>query len=353
MNKKVLVSLCVSWLWALQGMVDVAAQAASQFQGVTTVFSVPDGVAAFDPQAGKLSIISVSLDGLQERASTAIQGNVWQVAGSTSEYAVATGMGRSALDAPIRVLAFSSDLKSSREVFAVTSERAEVPFLKWVDHKGSTARVWCAFFDSRYTTKIGYFEIADTERWSFMETATLRMGSAVDVVGSSLVVGRPYGDVQGHDGDLLLLHNGARDLLPSYRGVRAVRFVGNTDDPAIFIADGWHQNYGQIAQGRVSLLRRDKETGRYALQIVDKDDTQYGFSKIVDFTIDTKRYIAALGPKQIVVYGPEGGWRREVIHSRSEEDSLMDMALAKSDGKRAWFVVADKGLRLVTFPAKP
>jgi hypothetical protein len=353
MGRKLFVSLCIGYVLLLHGIVDGAAQAAPQFQGVSAVFSVPDGVAAFDPQAGKLSILSVSAEGLQERASTVIQGNVWQVAATMSEYIVATGIGRSALDAPIRILAFSNDLKRSREVFTVASERAEVPFLKWVNHKGSVSRIWCAFFDSRYTTKIGYFETVDKERWSFKETANVRMGSAVDIFGNIVFVGRPYGDVQGQDGDLLLFQDGARELLPSYRGVRAVRFIGTSDDPVVFIADGWHQNYGQIAQGRVSLLRRDQETGRYALQIIEKDDTQYGFSKFADFTINSKRYIAALGPKQIVIYGPEESWRREVLYSRGEEESLMDMALAKSDGKRAWFIVADKGLRVVSFTTQP
>jgi hypothetical protein len=318
--------------------------------GVSAVFSLPDEVAAFDPQAGKLTIFTVAGDSLKERVSATINGNVWQVTASATRYVVATGMGRTALDAPIRILSFSRDLKNPQEVFSFSSERAEIPFLKWLDAKGAPSKVWVAFFDSKYTTKIGFFLPSVKAPWAFNEVAAVRMGTAVDVIGDLVAVGRPYGDIQGQDGDLLLFKDGARDLLPSYRGVRAVRCIGDPSDPSILIGDGWHQNYGQMAQGRVSLLRRDPNTGRYALQIVDKDDAQYGFSKFVDFMIDAKRYVAALGPKQVVVYGPENIWKRSVAYSRDQEDSMMDMALAKTDGNQAWFAVVDKGLRLVSFP---
>ncbi|MFN9944510.1 MAG: hypothetical protein ACK56I_34085, partial [bacterium] len=202
---------------------------------------------------------------MQERASTTVQGNVWQVTASPTQYVVATGMGRAALDAPIRVLSFTKDLKSSREVFSLSSERAEVPFLKWLNAKGAPSKVAIAFFESKYITKIGLLEPTENTAWRFEEVSSLRMGTAVDVHGSYMVVGRPYGDIQGQDGDLVLLKDGARELLPSYRGVRAVRLVGDPDDPSIFIGDGWHQNYGQLAQGRVSLLRKDTKTGKYAL----------------------------------------------------------------------------------------
>lgn len=341
--------LCVFALLTL-GFLSSAVAQTSEYDGVSAVFGLPDEVATFDPQSGKLSILNIARDAFQERASAVVQGNVWQVTASPTQYVVATGMGRTALDAPIRVLSFTKDLKSSREVFSFSSERAEVPFLKWLNAKGSPSKVGLAFFESKYVAKIGFLDPSDKTPWHFEEAASLRMGTAVDVLGSHLVVGRPYGDVQGQDGDLTLFKGGSRELLPSYRGVRAVRMVGDPEDPSIFIADGWHQNYGQFAQGRVSLLRKDAKTGKFALQIVDKDDAQYGFSKFVDFMIDGKRYVAALGPKQVVVYGPEDLWKRSVVYSRAQEDSMMDMALVTSDEKRAWFAIVDKGLRLVSFP---
>jgi hypothetical protein len=341
--------LCVFALLTL-GFLSSAVAQTSKYEGVSVVFGLPDEVAAFDPQSGKLSILTIARDAFQERASTMVQGNVWQVTASPTQYVVATGMGRTALDAPIRVLSFTKDLKNSREVFSFSSERAEVPFLKWLSAKGAASKVAIAFFESKYMTKIGFLTPAENTPWRFEEVSSLRMGTAVDVHGDYVVVGRPYGDIQGQDGDLVLFKDGARELLPSYRGVRAVRLVGDPDDPAVFIADGWHQNYGQLAQGRVSLLRKDTKTGKFALQMVDKDDAQYGFSKFVDFMIDGKRYVAALGPKQVVVYGPEDLWKRSVVYSRAQEDSMMDMALVTSDEKRAWFAVVDKGLRLVSFP---
>jgi hypothetical protein len=319
-------------------------------EGVSAVFGLQDEVATFEPQSGKLSIVTVEGGSLRERVSVNVPGNVWQVTASPTQYLVATGMGRTALDAPVRVLSFTKDLKSSREVFSFSSERAEVPFLKWLSAKGAPSKAGIAFFESKYVTKIGFLSPSEDAPWRFEEVSSLRMGTAVDAHGKLIVVGRPYGDIQGQDGDLALLKDGMRELLPSYRGVRAVRLVGDPDDPSIFVADGWHQNYGQLAQGRVSLLRKDPQTKKYALQIVDKDDAQYGFSKFVDFMIDGKRHVAALGPKQLVIYGPEDIWKRTVVYSRAQEDSMMDMALVKSEENRAWFVVVDKGLQLVSYP---
>ncbi len=334
----------------LPGLLSNAVAQTSKYDGVTAVFGLLDEVATFDPQSGRLSIMTVARNSLQERASTIVKGNVWQVTASPTQYVIATGMGRAALDAPIRVISVTRDLKNQREVFSFSSERAEIPFLKWLDTKGAQSRVGIAFFESKYITKVGFLTPSADVPWAFAETSSLRMGSAVDVLGETVAVGRPYGDIQGQDGDLSLLKDGVRELLPSYRGVRAVRLVGEPDDPSILIADGWHQNYGQLAQGRVSLLRRDTRTRKYALQIVDKDDTQYGFSKLIDFMINEKRYVAALGPTQVVVYGPEDTWNRSVLYSRSREDSVMDIAFVKNDAGRAWFAIVDKGLQLVSFP---
>lgn len=308
---------------------------------VTAVFALGQRVAAFDPEAGKLMLFEASGQGLAERASATVRENVWQVAETPDGYLVASGVGRYSLSAPIQVRLFSKDLKSSKLVFEPQSERAEVTFLSFVDSKA-----WITFFDTKYTTKTGYLTPTPAGAWSFTEVAALRLGSAVDVRGDRVVIGRPYGDVQGQDGDLLLFRNGKRELLPSYRGVRSVRFIGDAAHPSIVIGDGWHQNYGQMAQGRVSILSEDPTSGRYSLQIIDLDQSQYAFSKIFELSLDGKRYLAVLGPKAVVVYGPEGEWQRREVYSRPAEDTIMDVAPLTSSGGKTLMVVSDKGLRV-------
>ena len=311
-------------------------------EGVTAVFGLGSRLAAFDPQAGKLTLFEAKGEGLVPGASAAVGENVWQVAETSQGYLVATGVGRYSLSAPIQLRLFSKDLSSSRVVFQPQSERAEVTFLSSVG-----AKVWVAFFDSKYTTKIGFLTPASSGLWPFTEVASLRLGTAVDVRGDLVVVGRPYGDEQGQDGDLLLFRNGARETLPSYRGVRSVRFFGDAARPSIAIGDGWHQNYGQFAQGRLSILSESPSSGRYALELIDRDESQYSFSKIFELPLNGKRHLVALGPKAVDVYGPEGEWKRHQAYSRPAEDTIMDAAPLAADGGKTLLVVADKGLRVV------
>jgi hypothetical protein len=109
----------------------------------------------------------------------------------------------------------------------------------------------------------------------------------------------------------------------------------------------WHQNYGQFAQARLSYLKRDSESGKYALQLLERDKDQYGFSKLMTFVFNGKEYVAALGNKTLIVYGPEGRWEKKAIYSRHDEPRIFDVARIPSDGGKAVFVVLDGTLRVV------
>lgn len=175
----------------------------------------------------------------------------------------------------------------------------------------------------------------------------MRLGDAVDVYGDSVVIGRPYGDVQGQDGDLFLIEKGKETLLPSYRGVRAVALFGEPLAPKIAVGDGWHQNYGQLAQGRLSLLMKDGVTNRYSLTLIDRDSKQYGFSKIVPLVKNGKQHLAALGNKTLVVYGPDPEWSKVDVYTRASEERPFDFVVATTSGSEVEFLVVDGGIRVV------
>jgi hypothetical protein len=74
-------------------------------------------------------------------------------------------------------------------------------------------------------------------------------------LGDQVAVGRVYGDEPRSDGDLILSPSGTK--LPVFRGVRQLERadVDGDGDLDLLVADGWHSNYGAIADGRVLLLR--------------------------------------------------------------------------------------------------
>jgi hypothetical protein len=314
--------------------------------GVTALFPAGDEVAAYDADEKILKFLALRNGTLSETKRFTVPGNVWGVATLPDGYAIATGLGRGDLEAPMRVQWYSKNGKSTVSIFERTGERSQVSYLNFADGK-----LWITFFDSKYITKTGYFTQNPDASWTYKELFSVRLGDSVGVLRDTLVVGRPYGDVQGQDGDLRLYKGEASEELPSYRGVRAVRLFGDAAAPSIAIGDGWHQNYAQFAQGRLSLLQKDPVTGRYALQLLDHDSSQYGFSKIVDFTLDGKTYLAALGNKSLCVYGPSGTWKKNVLYTRAAEDAMYDVVYLRSENGKAWFVLLDKEVKIVSFPA--
>ena len=364
------------WLSLLIAVLPVfaPAPAIAEYQDVTALFQLDrganqganqganHGVAAYDAVARDLIFLEIDKKGaLSELRRINTGHNVYGVTAVAEGYLYATGRGRNDLSAPIQIWLLPKSSATPRVVFEAQSERSQVAYLAAVGSK-----IWLTYFDAKYTTKTGYLTPKPAAMWEFTEVATLRLGDAVDVFGEtteSIAIGRPYGDQQGEDGDLLLFENGIRTLLPSYRGVRSVLFLPKLPKTTIVIGDGWHQNYGAVAQGRLSLLTKDNDTGRFALQLIDRDKQQYGFSKLIDLTIGGEQYVAALGNRDLIVYGPigekhgekqgekQGGeWKKRAIFTRESEDAPFDVAIIESSNTQATFVVANRGVKLVSFP---
>lgn len=307
---------------------------------ITAVFSVGTQIAGYDPSRRSLRFYSWQGAALQEERSIAIEGTISGVTSIPDGYAVATGIGRDNLSAPIKIMVFMGADPKGRVVFERSGERSQVNSILWRDGK-----LWLNFFTSKYITTIGYLTPTPSGKWSFTETASIRMGDSLDVVGDLAIVGRSYGDVQGQDGDLLLFNGADRTLLPSYRGVRSVRVVGDAANHRIFIGDGWHMNYGQLAQGRLSVVSKRANDSRYALQILDYDPTTTDFRRLIPFHSAGRDYIAALGSSSVLIYDQQGALPKRVLYHQSSQATLMDLAVIQVSSDKALVVVADQGLR--------
>jgi hypothetical protein len=321
---------------------DVAAQSpVPGTEGIVSLFPMTGGVAGFHEEQGALIWFKREGDALTETRRLPVTGHVWGVAEAGDTTYVAVGMGRKDLMAPLRVMALRAS-GSTDVIFEHAGERNQASHLQYQDGK-----LWMTYFDSKYMTRTGYCDVTKRGRCSFVEVVRMRLGDAVDVRGGSVVIGRPYGETQGQDGDLFLVENGKETLLPSYRGVRSVAFFGDAPSLKIAIGDGWHQNYGQLAQGRLSVLAKQPGDSRYSLSLIERDSTQYGFSKIVPFMRGGKRYLAALGNKTLSVYGPEPEWSKKELYTRGAEDSHFDVVSLSATEGEVDFVVLDRGIRIL------
>ena len=77
---------------------------------------------------------------------------------------------------------------------------------------------------------------------------------------TDIYVGRVYGDQPRSDGDLFLYKNGtAAQRIQNFRGIRALAFSDIDEDGnnELMVSDGWHYQYGTMAQARVSLFTSD------------------------------------------------------------------------------------------------
>jgi hypothetical protein len=338
---------------AISAALGLAAAACAQVPGtesIQAVFSLKSGeVAAYDPTQMKIRTFVEQRGELHEKGSVATDGMLMAVAPSIKGgFVYATGVARADPLSPLRVHLMSEDLKADRVTYEYSGERNQVTGLVW-----NGPKLWVNFYESKYFTKVGYLtpRAATHERWEFTEVARLRMGDSFDCLGDTLVVGRSYGDQQGEDGDLLLFRKGERQLLPSYRGVRAVKLFGSPENPSIAIADGWHANYGQVAQARVSLLHKRNGEERYALELIDRDTSNYGFSRLFVFDLKGTRRIAALGNSSLVVYSEtaQGAWKKESLYTQSAAGMFIDAAPIRIDGSAALFAISDGGLRTVAY----
>lgn len=309
-------------------------------ESVTAVFAIDSQIAGYDPSQRSLHFYSWRGGSLRQERSIPIDGSVSGVTSIPKGYAVATGMGRDNLSAPIRIVVFEGADAKGRVVFERSGERNQINTILWRDGK-----LWINFFISKYITTIGYLTPNQSGEWAFTEIASVRMGDSLDVVGDLAIVGRSYGDIQGQDGDLLLFKGGERTLLPSYRGVRSTRVVGDAVNHRIFIGDGWHMNYGQLAQGRLSVVSKRAEDSRYTLQILDYDPATTDFRRLIPFRSLGHDYIAAQGSSSVVMYDQLGVSPKKVIYRQDSQTNLMDLAVVQISPDKALAVIADQGLR--------
>jgi len=288
----------------------------------------------------RLSLFELTNSAAKKIAETESLGHVWGAAlygkGSEERIVVVYGLGRGDLHPPLRIVGYPLSLANSEEIKTFTTDRAQSNTLKSVRDK-----ILITWFTSKYETETGWLTKANGT-WDYQKALNVRMGTNSDSDGERIVIARPYGDKQGDDGDVLLYRDGKEPrTLPSYRGASSLAFLPN--QPAqpsapIFIGDGWHSNYGQVAQGRLSLLRPIPGTSRYALDYLLRIPKSYAVNKIVPISL---KQVFLVADNQLLRADEDTEWRLTPLYTQTKTDSVFDSEITTDKKGETFAVIGD------------
>lgn len=230
-----------------------------------------------------------------------------------NELLVVTGNNRYANNTAIRLYLVKQQAGGwlHRLLFTKTSGRPASTYLGISDADNNERNeIVMTFFESKYITETVWLKFREhTGDWKARIVARDRMAMAQDIgkfgnlPGNISVIGRPYGDSIGKAGDAYIAGS-PKQPLPSFRGVKAV-CLGDGDNDGInelYIGDGWHQDYGKIARGRLAVITSNSDNFRYRLIEDVKGQVEISQVMIADFDGDGKNEVLTRGNRYIRVY---------------------------------------------------
>lgn len=195
---------------------------------------------------------------------------------------------------------------SVSELYTKASERPQPLYLEIADiDNDSKNEIIASYYESKYMveTILISFISGKVKSRAFL---TERMSTAFDVGKldgrNMLFVGRVYGDSIGDEGDAYILDGKVKTGLSVKRGVKSAIKVGDGDNDGkneIFVGDGWHQNYGKIARGRLAVIGKDLT---YKLIEDIKGQTNIDQIEIYDVDNDGKNEVLTSGNRYFRIY---------------------------------------------------
>ena len=193
--------------------------------------------------------------------------------------------------------------------------------------------LFLAWFESKYMVKTARATQSGTT-WTLTETPPVRMatnyalGDLDGDGGEDLVVARVYGDTREADGDAFLLKNGVERVpIPTTRGARSVVLADSDGDgkDEVFLADGWHQNYGKYARARLSWSRFDGSA--FQTQLLEESPGQFTMARLLAADLDgnRRREIISQGSHAVRVYKRRGAtWAGTTVAGMTRDLAVVD-----------------------------
>lgn len=247
---------------------------------------------------------------------------------------LALGLERGKLDAPIKIFLTDKNLSTSKLIYETKSERSDISFLRQVD-----SDIYINYFYSRFYSVFGKLTKVTDDKWDFFEIQKVRLGMNVDMDNDNInvVFARPYKDEENNLSEVILLNKDKKLIeLPSFRGARSVAFFDTNNDKKqeILIADGWHQDYGKLAENRLSIISFNEKTKKYDLKLISNQKGQPSFEKIIPFSNNNKNYILTVGEKYIDLFDIQNNWKATRLKEKKGEfGQILDATVVKFNNK--------------------
>jgi FG-GAP-like repeat len=285
--------------------------------------------------AGKERASAPVLGGIQVLTIADIDGD------RRAEIFAGWGMSREHRQATARVELYRLDATglAGEAVLAPRTERNDVTAIVPIaEERGA---VLIAYFDSKYTVKSVIARRgaagAPGATWSTADVATLRMATSYargDLDGDGrpdLAVGRIYGDDKVADGDAFVLRDGgARVPIPTTRGVRELAIADADGDGRLelFLADGWHQEYGRLARGLLTWARWSESEGGFRAEQIEDTPGQYSVGRIVpsDVDGDGRPELVTVGSSYVRMFDRRSGrWEGQTLAKAARDVAAGDL----------------------------
>jgi len=281
----------------------------------------------------------------KERASASVPGGIQVLAvarlGESPRAAILAGWGLTRehrqATARVEVYRLEGEQLAAEAVLAPATPRNEIAAIVPLAEEPGALLV--AYFDSKYTVRSVIARPGSP--WRTTDIATIRMATAYargDLDGDGrpeLVVGRVYGDDKGVDGDAFVLRDGgARTSIPTTRGVRELAIADSDGDgrPELFLADGWHQDYGQLARGLLTWVRFTDGAPR--AELIEDTPGQFSVGRILpaDVDGDGRPELATLGSHYVRMFARRGSrWEGLTLAGAARDLAVGDLDGAPGD----------------------
>ncbi len=192
---------------------------------------------------------------------------------------------------------------------SIRPQPTELIIAKYPDQDRNSVLV--SYFESKYLVETVRLFLSEGE-WKIEVMAVKRMAMAMDVgmvrtndsedANMEMVVGRVYGDEIGMVGESYIL--GSDEIMPSKRGVKSIK-IGDGDNDGeneIYVGDGWHQDYGKIARGRLAEI--NVQNSDYAYSLIEDVKYQYETTQIeiADVNMDGLNEVITRGNRSFRIY---------------------------------------------------
>jgi hypothetical protein len=303
----------------------------------------------------KLSLFRYSKQHAEKIAESPSLGHVWGAtlygAGADAKIIVAHGLGRGDLNPPIRIVSYPLSLLQSTPVKTFQTQRAQVNSFKLIENK-----ILITHFTSKYESETGFLTPTTNDQWLYEKTLAIRMGTSSDAFKDTTIVGRMYGDSQTQDGDLLLKKGTAEPItLPSYRGLSSLALIPGAakDTTQIAIGDGWHSNYGQVAQARFSILSPIAGTDRYGLDLIHIFKNAYAVNRIIALRKQAIDPLLLATDKELILAQPGKSWNFTSLYKQSKTDSIFDASFVREESSKFLVLISDGTISLYSISLKP